>query len=86
LAQIASDISGRPVSYIDVPLDAIVQGMVGAGMPQGMAETLATFQTATARGELAVTSDAVTELTGTSPQSVRDFLLAHKEALLAPPL
>lgn len=86
LAQIASDISGRPVSYIDVPLEAIVNGMVGAGMPQGMAEAFATFQTATARGELGVISDAITELTGTPSQSVRDFLLAHKEVLLAPPM
>ena len=86
LAQIASDISGRQVSYINVPLEAIVNGMVGAGIPQGMAEAFATFQTATAKGELAVATDAVTKLTGTPPQSVRDFLLAHKEALLAPPM
>jgi NAD(P)H dehydrogenase (quinone) len=82
LAQIASELSGKPVSYVNVPLEAIVNGMVGAGMPQGLAETLASFQTATANGELGVTSDAITQLTGTPPQSVRDFLLAHKEALL----
>jgi NAD(P)H dehydrogenase (quinone) len=85
LAQIAGDITGRPVSYIDVPLEEIVKGMVGAGLPQRLAETLASFHTATAQGTLAIATDTVTELTGTPPQSVRDFLAAHKEALLTPP-
>jgi NAD(P)H dehydrogenase (quinone) len=85
LAQIAGDITGRPVSYIDVSLEEIVKGMVGAGLPQRLAETLASFHTATAQGTLAIVTDTVTELTGTPPQSVRDFLAAHKEALLTPP-
>jgi NAD(P)H dehydrogenase (quinone) len=85
LAQIASDITGRPVSYVKVPLEEMVKGMVEAGLPQGPAEALASFHTATAQGTLAIATDTVTELTGTAPQSVRDFLLAHKEALLAPP-
>ncbi|MCB0214495.1 MAG: SDR family oxidoreductase [Anaerolineae bacterium] len=85
LAQIASDITGRPVTYIDVSAQEIVKGMVAAGFPEPVAELLVSFQTATAQGYLAVATDTVAELTGSAPQSVRDFLLAHKDALLAPP-
>ena len=85
LAQIAGDITGRPVSYLNVPPEAMVEGMVGAGFPQGVAELLVSFQTATAQGYLALATDTVAELTGTAPQSVRDFLLAHKAALVASP-
>jgi len=85
LARIASDISGRPVSYVDVPPQEMVKGMVGAGFPEPVAELLVSFQTATAQGYLAVATDAVAELTGIAPQSVRNFLTAHKEALLASP-
>lgn len=85
LAQIVSDITGRHVSYINVPPEEMVKGMVGAGFPQGVAELLVSFQTATAQGDLALASDTVARLTGTAPQSVRDFLLAHKEALVASP-
>lgn len=85
LAQIAGDITGRPVSYINVPAEEMVQGMVEAGFPQGVAELMVSFQTATAQGDLALATDTVTELTGTAPQSVRDFLAAHKEALVAVP-
>lgn len=82
LAQIASDISGKPVTYIDVPTPAMIKGMVDAGFLQGVAELLVSFQTATAQGYLAVVTDTVAELTGGAPQSVRDFLSAHKDALL----
>lgn len=85
VAQIVSDVTGRPVSYVDVPPEAMVEGMVAAGFPEGVAALLVSFQTATAQGYLALTTDAVTELTGTAPQSVRDFLLAHKEALVGAP-
>ncbi len=85
LAQIASDITGRPVSYINVPPEEMVKGMVGAGFPQGVAELLVSFQTATAQGYLALATDTVAELTGSAPQSVRNFLAAYKEALLPPP-
>ncbi|MCG3211535.1 MAG: Quinone oxidoreductase 2 [Anaerolineae bacterium] len=85
LAQIASDVTGRPVNYVNVPTAAMVQGMVGAGFPQPVAELLVSFQTATAQGDLALATNTVAELTGTAPQSVRDFLAAHKEALVAVP-
>jgi NAD(P)H dehydrogenase (quinone) len=82
LAEIVGDVSGQLVAYVPVPADAIVAGMVAAGLPQPMAEAYVTFGVAAADGTLAVVSTAVADLTGKAPQSVHDYLAAHREALL----
>ncbi len=83
LAQIVSAITNRPVTYVPVTPAAIVAGMVAAGLPQPVAEVYASFDIGTAQGTLAVVSSAVADLTGKAPQSVRDYLAAHRETLLA---
>jgi NAD(P)H dehydrogenase (quinone) len=85
LAQITSEISGRPVSYISVTADQMVNILVGVGLPPVVAEAYVSFDTATAQGLLGVTTNVVARLTGIAPQSVRDYLLAHQEALLPQP-
>lgn len=83
LARITSEISGQAVSYVNIAPEAMQNILVGAGLPPSYAEALVSFQTATAQGFLSLSTNAVVELTGTAPQSVHDFLLAHREALLA---
>jgi len=85
LAQIASEISGRPVNYVSVATEDMVAGMIRAGLPPFLAEAMVSFHTAAAQGDHGFTTSAVADLTGTAPQSVRDFLLAHREALAASP-
>lgn len=85
LAQIASEISGRPVSYVSIPAEDMVAGMMQAGLPPFLAEMLVSFHTAAAQGDHGFTTSVVADLTGTAPQSVHDFLLAHREALVALP-
>jgi NAD(P)H dehydrogenase (quinone) len=58
--------------------------MTGAGMPRPVAEAYATFDTAIAQGEFDAVSSAVEDLTGRKPQSIGEFLSAHREALLNP--
>jgi NAD(P)H dehydrogenase (quinone) len=84
LAQTLSAITERPVTYVPVAPEAMVAGMVGAGLPEPVARMLVTFDIAVAEGALAVASSAVADLTGQAPQSVGEFLAAHREALLAP--
>jgi NAD(P)H dehydrogenase (quinone) len=83
LALIASAITGRPVTYVPVAPDAIIDGMVAAGLPKPVAKAYASFDIGIAQGTLAVASNAVAELTGQAPQSVHDFLATHRDALLA---
>jgi NAD(P)H dehydrogenase (quinone) len=85
LAQLLSAITGRPVAYVPVAPETMEAGMVAAGLPEFVARMLVSFDMAIAQGTLAVASSAVAELTGQGPQSVPEFLSAHREALLAAP-
>ena len=83
LARMASEISGRPVNYVSVSTEDMVAGMMQAGLPPFLAEAMVSFHTAAAQGDHGFTTSVVADLTGKAPQSVRDFLLAHREALVA---
>lgn len=82
IAAIVSDLTGRKVVYAPVDLEAVIQGMVGAGLPRPAAEAFATFDTATAQGQFEGVSSGVQDLTGRKPTSVAEFLAAYREALL----
>jgi NAD(P)H dehydrogenase (quinone) len=81
IAAIASEITGRIVTYIPVELEVAIQGMVGAGLPRPAAEAYASFDSATAQGQFSAVSNGVEGLTGRKPTSVADFLAAHKGLL-----
>lgn len=82
LAGILSAVTERQVTYVPLSAEAMVAGMVGAGLPEAVARFLVTFDLAIAHGSLAVASNTVAELTGTAPQSVGEFLAANRAALL----
>lgn len=82
LAQIATQITGKPVTYIPLELEAMIQGMVGAGLPRFVAEMFASFDTGVAQSKFEAVSQAVAELTGRQPAHLADFLTAHKDQLL----
>jgi NAD(P)H dehydrogenase (quinone) len=84
IADIASKISGKTVNYVPLTLEALINGMVSAGLPQPVAELLASFDAAAAKGELNVVTSAVEELTGRKPTSVESFLAANRQVLLQP--
>ena len=80
-AAIATTITGQQVTHIPLELEAIIQGMVGAGLPRPAAEAYATYHTAIAQGQLNAVSNGVEELTGRKPMGVADFLRAHRDAI-----
>ena len=64
---------GKDVSYVDVPVEAAVEGMVGMGLPQFVADTVAeVFANFATNGGDRVTG-AVEELTGHPARSIDDF-------------
>lgn len=81
VAALAAELVGRPLQHVSVPLPALVDGMVQHGLPRAVAEIYASFDDAIARGQAAHVSDSVQRLTGKPPQSLRDFLAAHRQAL-----
>jgi NAD(P)H dehydrogenase (quinone) len=65
LAELATTLrGGTPVEVVDLTDEAYVAGLVTTGLPQPVAELLASFGTATREGYLGRVTDAVTELTG----------------------
>jgi len=85
VAAILSEVAGKDIPYIPISTEDLVQAMIGAGMPEFMARVFASFDTAMAEGYLNVATGDLEKLTGKPGQSVRDFLIANKAALLAPP-
>jgi len=81
LAALASEVVGRKIVHVSVPGDALVRGLVEHGLPQPVAELLASFDAGIARGELATATDTVQRLTGRAPSSLRDFLVENRAAL-----
>ena len=77
---IVNAITGQSIQYVPVLLEAVIQGMVDAGLPRPLTETYASIQQATAEGKFASVSTAFEELTRRKPQTVSDFLTAHKDA------
>jgi len=85
IAAILSEVSGKEIPYIAIPTEDLVQAMIGAGLPEFMARVFASFDTAMAEDYLDVATGDLEKLTGKPGQSARDFLIANKAALMAPP-
>lgn len=85
IANLAAELSGKPVAHVAIPRAALEQGMVQAGLPAPLASIFASFDEGAARGELDVVSSAVLDLTGKPAESVKSFLARHEAALSASP-
>ena len=72
---------GRPITVIPVPVEGLIQGMVGAGLPPPLAQVFASFDTNTAGGHIARVTGDYRRITGQAPQRFADWLEAHKGAL-----
>jgi NAD(P)H dehydrogenase (quinone) len=81
LVAVASETLGKPIEVIDVTDEQYAAGLKAAGLPAGLPELLTTFEVGQRRGVLSMVTNAVEELWGEKPTSVRDFLAANKSAL-----
>jgi NAD(P)H dehydrogenase (quinone) len=82
IAVIASEIVGKTIEVVDVSDEQFVEGLKQAGLPPDVASLLASFQKAQRQGSLSMVTNAVEELWGEGPVSVRDFLVANRAALV----
>jgi NAD(P)H dehydrogenase (quinone) len=81
LAAIVSEITGKRVTRIAMTADQLREGIRAAGVPTPVVELMVAIDMNTRAGNVATVSDSVQRLTGTSPQSVRDFLARHAATL-----
>lgn len=82
LAKLASELSGRPVDFVAVTPEERTSQLIAAGTPEPIAKLLVSSQMAISQGTMGTPTTAVKELTGREPMSVREFLSAHRAALL----
>lgn len=77
LAEILSEVLGKPVNFIDVSPEQMEKALGGAGFPEwqigGLIEDYAHY----AREEASAVSDATTRVTGTSPIDFEQFIKDH---------
>jgi NAD(P)H dehydrogenase (quinone) len=82
IAAIAGEVTGKAVEVVDVTDEQLTGGLKQAGLPPDLAALLTTFDVGQRAGALSMVTNAVEQLWGTTPTSVRDFLAANKQALL----
>ncbi|MCX4580253.1 NAD(P)H-binding protein [Streptomyces sp. NBC_01571] len=83
IAQEFSRALGRPVSYVDVPLDQWrAEVLAKAGLPPHTEQHIATMARLHHENRYDRTSDDVERLTGVPAQSVETFVAAHKDLYL----
>lgn len=80
IAQILSEVLGKTVSYVDVPLEAAKKGMLDAGMPEKLADLMNELYALGPAGHLAYVADTVKAVTGGAPRSFRQFAQDHAKA------
>ncbi len=82
LAKLASELTSRPVTFVPVEAAERASQLVAVGTPEPIAKMLVSGQLAVAQGKMGTATTAVKELSGREPMSVREFLSAHRAALL----
>jgi NAD(P)H dehydrogenase (quinone) len=74
LADLASKVAGHAVEVVHVDDDAYIAGLVGAGLPQPVAELLASFGASIRLGYLADVTTVVRDLGGVEPTALASLL------------
>lgn len=72
-ATIIGDVSGRTVSYVDVPEEAAKQAMLGFHMPPWMVDAMMELHAIDKAGYAAAVTDDFTKLTGEKPRTFAVF-------------
>ncbi|ULO09460.1 SDR family oxidoreductase [Paenibacillus sp. 19GGS1-52] len=80
VAQIASEVIGKSIQFVALTTEQLVGIFESIGMPNGVAQIFASFDTASAKGEYAVATTTVQELTGQAPASLKEFLTENLAA------
>ena len=76
LAQVVSQVTGHPVTYTDLPVEQYVEVLVGAGLPEPVAEVFADGDRGVAAGELYVDTTDLEKLLGRPATSLADAVAA----------
>ena len=79
-AEILTQVSGRPVVYVEETLEEARASRAPSGVPDWEIEGWVTSYAAIADGSLDVVTDTVLRLTGHQPMTLAEFMHAHPES------
>ena len=82
VAQQLSTVIGKPVTYVPVPNEAAMQGMVESGMPEWTAEAIAELYSEFANGSYASTNQNIQKITGKRATTFTAWANENKSAFL----
>ncbi len=72
-AKAIGEVTGRTITYVDVPEQAAQQGMAGAGMPDWMVDAMMELHAIDKAGYASAVTDVVQKLTGRAPTTFPAF-------------
>ncbi|TIM07253.1 SDR family oxidoreductase [Mesorhizobium sp.] len=81
IAALVTDVTGKPIEVVQLSDEALTEGLKAAGVPEGFAPIVTSFDTNTRSGRIGMVTDAIETLSGRKPQSLKQFLEANKAAL-----
>ena len=81
LAQVFSEVLGKPVMYVGATLEQAEQGMKARGMPDWLVAHMVAMGRAGANGAFSnENTGPIREIVGRAPLTIREFVEAHKAA------
>lgn len=81
IAALVSEVTGKPLEVVQLPDDALTEGVKAAGIPEEFARVIVSFDANTRSGRIAMVTDALETLSRRKPRSLKQFLEANKTAL-----
>lgn len=82
IVDLVNDIFGSNIALVPVDDEALANNLAAAGTPAPLAELVVAMERNSREGRVGAVSDAVEQLTGKPPHSLREFLAEHRQELL----
>lgn len=79
-AKIVSEVLGKPLEVVHVTPDQLKAGMIAHGVPEFLAPLFVSFDVNTLEGNIDMVTNEVKSLSGTAPQTLRQWVGANKAA------
>jgi NAD(P)H dehydrogenase (quinone) len=83
VASLVAAATGKPLAAVQIPLEALIEGMTSHGVPEPVARVFASFDTNTAQGGVSDVTGDVKKLTGRDLVPFKTWLKANAKAFLA---
>jgi len=83
IAGIVADTTGKPLKAVQVTDEQLGQGMRSAGLPDFVADMLVSADANIHAGNFDLVTTDYERLTGRKPETLKDFFVSHKAALIA---